>query len=257
MDGVVNTIGPGDFTIGAGMSRGADGDDLSISAQARYSYVADLLVHDIPPPAQIVELGAAPGDQIAALARAGYDATAVDIGIASDEWADGEEGRMLRLLSDAGVRLVTWNLEESPYPLDDESFDAVLMTEVYEHLRDYPINALREARRVLRPGGRLYFTTPNAAYLVNRLNLLRGRSVATPLRDWIGGLPHARHAREYTFAEIEELMAAVGLRIVFTESRHFHTTIGSAPKRIVKTAINGLARVRPTLGPMIVVVAER
>ncbi len=40
-------------------------------------------------------------------------------------------------------------------------FDAVIMTEVYEHLRDYPVRSLEEANRVLRRGGHLYFTTPN------------------------------------------------------------------------------------------------
>jgi len=44
-------------------------------------------------------------------------------------------------------------LEDHPYPLADESFDGAVMTEVYEHLRDYPIRALEETRRILRPGG--------------------------------------------------------------------------------------------------------
>lgn len=232
-------------------------EGLSASAHDRYLYVRTLLIDEVPSPARIVELGAAPGDQVAALAAVGYDTTALDIGIASDEWANGEQGRMRRLLDEAGVRLLEWNLEEWPYPLEDESFDAVLMTEVYEHLRNYPINALREARRILRPGGRLYFTTPNAAYLRNRLQLLMGRSTATPLADWIDGLPHARHAREYTFSEVKDLMHAVGLQIVRQESRHFHLSEGSRGKRVAKKGAALIARVRPSLGPHIVVVAVR
>ena len=39
-------------------------------------------------------------------------------------------------------------------PHDDETFDAVVSTQVYEYVPDMPA-ALAEARRVLRPGGRL------------------------------------------------------------------------------------------------------
>ena len=44
-------------------------------------------------------------------------------------------------------------------PVDDESFDAVLLTQVLEHVPE-PGPVLSELRRVLRPGGRLYLTRP-------------------------------------------------------------------------------------------------
>lgn len=44
-------------------------------------------------------------------------------------------------------------------PVDDASFDAVLLMQVLEHLRE-PGAVLRELRRVLRPGGALYLTAP-------------------------------------------------------------------------------------------------
>ncbi|HEX9838675.1 MAG TPA: methyltransferase domain-containing protein [Anaerolineales bacterium] len=45
-------------------------------------------------------------------------------------------------------------------PLADGSFDCVLLSEVIEHL-EAPKVSIREASRVLRPGGRLLVTTPN------------------------------------------------------------------------------------------------
>jgi ubiquinone/menaquinone biosynthesis C-methylase UbiE len=44
-------------------------------------------------------------------------------------------------------------------PLPDNSFDTVTSTEVLEHVPD-PLLAMREMRRVLKPGGYLILTTP-------------------------------------------------------------------------------------------------
>lgn len=46
-------------------------------------------------------------------------------------------------------------------PIADESFEAVLCTQVLEHL-ERPAESLREMYRVLRKGGRLYLTAPMA-----------------------------------------------------------------------------------------------
>ncbi|MGH8476453.1 MAG: class I SAM-dependent methyltransferase [Methylococcales bacterium] len=44
-------------------------------------------------------------------------------------------------------------------PFPDATFDCVICTEVLEHIPD-PVQALREFRRVLKTGGRLFVTTP-------------------------------------------------------------------------------------------------
>jgi len=48
-----------------------------------------------------------------------------------------------------------------PYP--DNTFDAVILSEVLEHLKD-DVAGLREALRVLKPGGVVAVTVPNANY---------------------------------------------------------------------------------------------
>ena len=47
-------------------------------------------------------------------------------------------------------------------PVADNSFDAILCIEVIEHL-PYPHKALKELRRILRPGGKLILTAPFAS----------------------------------------------------------------------------------------------
>lgn len=47
-------------------------------------------------------------------------------------------------------------------PVDDESFDAILCSEVFEHIPD-AVAALNEFTRILRPGGILIITAPFAS----------------------------------------------------------------------------------------------
>lgn len=67
---------------------------------------------------------------------------------------------------DIGMQMGTWDTSQidivsdiNAIPVPDASFDAVLCTEVLEHV-PYPIKALEELTRVLRPGGQLIVTAP-------------------------------------------------------------------------------------------------
>jgi len=74
--------------------------------------------------------------------------------------------------AELGIEPVVANVEE-PLPFEDESFDAVVAGELLEHLR-FPDAVVSEARRVLRPGGVIVGSVPNAFRLQSRLRFLRG-----------------------------------------------------------------------------------
>ena len=75
--------------------------------------------------------------------------------------------------AELGIETVVGDVEE-PLPFPDASFDAVVAGELLEHLR-FPDALVAEAHRILRPGGLLVGSVPNAYRLQSRLRFLRGR----------------------------------------------------------------------------------
>jgi SAM-dependent methyltransferase len=59
-----------------------------------------------------------------------------------------------------GRRVLLADLRE-PLPFADGEFEGVIAKDVLEHLDD-PVAAVREIRRVLRPGGRVFASSPDA-----------------------------------------------------------------------------------------------
>jgi SAM-dependent methyltransferase len=49
----------------------------------------------------------------------------------------------------------------NPLPFDDATFDGVVLKDLLEHVAD-PVAVVREARRVLKPGGRVFASSPDA-----------------------------------------------------------------------------------------------
>ena len=116
-----------------------------------------------------------------------------------------------------GLSVRLGGLAEQRYP--DESFDLVLMSHVIEHVHD-PLATLREIHRVLRAGGTLAVTTPNAGSWGHRHFGLNWRGLEPP-----------RHLQIFTGNSLAALAGRAGfvqsnvsstLRItgyVFTQSR--------------------------------------
>lgn len=74
--------------------------------------------------------------------------------------------------AELGIETVEADVEAA-LPFGEATFDAVVAGELLEHLR-FPDALVGEARRVLRPGGVLVGSVPNAFRIQSRLRFLRG-----------------------------------------------------------------------------------
>lgn len=109
-----------------------------------------------------------------------------------------------------------FNVERNPFPYPNDSFDCVLFCEVLEHLLLSADRVVAEIARVLRPGGYVIVSTPNATRLTNLYFLALGQSI------WEGYSEHGvygRHNREFTLAEVRDLLGRHGFAVAHAEAR--------------------------------------
>jgi SAM-dependent methyltransferase len=173
-----------------------------IGRRAIFLRILEREARDRPVPLDILDFGCGTGAFLSYLERFGT-VSAVD----GDQAAVGfchERGR-------DEVRHVA---PGQPLPFDDSSFDVVTALDVIEHIAD-DVSALRELRRVLRPGGLLLVAVP-------AFELLWGD------QDEI-----SHHFRRYTDATLRRALIAASFEV--ERSTYFNTWL-FAPIALVRIA---------------------
>ncbi len=157
---------------------------------------------------RLLDIGSYFGNFPLMFARAGYEAQALD----SYDGYGESLSPAVNILKSEGVGILDfretgYNLEEIP----DDTYDAVSLMGVIEHIPHTPRLLLEGITRVLKPGGVLLIDTPNIAYIYNRQKLSKGVSpLASIESQFESTIPFEGHHREYTADEMVWMLKRVG-----------------------------------------------
>ncbi len=153
---------------------------------------------DKPMP-RLLEVGFGGGDFVTQLRSAGFDVHGFDISATAVE----------KLRKKGMGATCAESLEAAMFPRD--SFDMIVMWEVFEHIPD-PVNFANEVFRILKPGGFWFLQVPNWRWINFKTRLmsrLPGRKSYLSKYGYIGPLFHLYH---YTHESLSRLLMKSGFR---------------------------------------------
>ncbi|MCL4534267.1 MAG: class I SAM-dependent methyltransferase [Bacteroidetes bacterium] len=195
--------------------------------QAMFRQVLEGLAR-VRPKGRLLDVGAGYGFFLDLARQRGYQVSGVEVACLPAAHARDQLGLDVR----------QGRLEEAGFA--DGEFDAVTMLNVVEHLED-PLGSLREANRVLAPGGVIALVTPNLSFgLVSRL---AHRLQRRPHMDGIFDVPF--HLHFFSPKTLQSVAEKGGFTLYCAENAPVIENISkikTTAKRMVKLASDAVHR---------------
>ena len=172
----------------------------------------DAVLKEQQPGARILDVGCGTGEYIRRANELGFKASGLE---------PAEAMRTVAINKNPGAPIVSGVATELPYP--DESFDLVICIEVLRYLDQSDVQqALRELRRILRPGGTMFLTMVNryaldGFYLHYSLRrMMKASATERPHCEFVTPVELDREIRNVGFSAVEQRGVLLGpMRILY------------------------------------------
>ena len=178
----------------------------------RFHYFLDRVTSVLPRNSCVMDLGCHFLDQAILLVNAGYKVHGLDVE------AFVEIERVKNIAAMHNIKLSTvHNLSDGNFGGDipDSSFDALVLTEILEHLAFNPLPMWKSLFRVLKPGALIFLTTPNGMSLRRRLRemvrVALGLGKGVSIKELFGTVTYGHHWKEYGIKELFEYFERIGI----------------------------------------------
>jgi 2-polyprenyl-3-methyl-5-hydroxy-6-metoxy-1,4-benzoquinol methylase len=204
--------------------------------RARRRRTLDLVRRLVPAGGRILDIAAGQGNFTLALAELGYEVTWNDLRAELVDYVKAKHERGV-------VHYLPGNVFDL---VVNDTFDAVLLTEVIEHVA-HPDLFLRKIAELVRPGGWTILTTPNGGYVRNRLPRFSECDDVAQYESQQFRPDADGHIFLLHDDEIAQLSHRVGLEL--RELRHFcnfltngHLKLGALLRVLPEPLVDGLER---------------
>jgi 2-polyprenyl-3-methyl-5-hydroxy-6-metoxy-1,4-benzoquinol methylase len=141
------------------------------------------------PNGRLLDVGCGSGEWLLFMRGMGWEVEGIDF-----------DARAVDVAVQNGLKARCGALEKGSFPA--ESFDAVVLNHVIEHLPD-PVATLLECSRILRPGGKIVLFTPNSSSLGHKL-----------FKEQWRGLEPPRHLHIFSMQSMARVLKQTGFRTV-------------------------------------------
>lgn len=168
------------------------------------------IIHNISASDDVLDFGCGPGSFLALLGEGGSFNSAIGVDLASVQikFAQSEIGSKYK---SEKLKFVELTPNTVKLPFEDASFSAITIIEVIEHIHPYVvIQIMDELKRVLKPDGRIYITTPNYRSLWPFIEWLLNKLSPVTYHD--------QHINKYTPNSFVKFLETAGFEVVNVES---------------------------------------